>query len=375
MTSRSFVVRLAPIAILLVGIAALLILRWNPGGEERSPSLEAARNPTQPALVPISTLVARVLAEKTPPAELQTAVARPPQSVTGGPELYANSLDDAIRLAAVHLTGLSVARVDSVQYVETTAGRALGLFQPSLARNLAAYQLTADAPAWAFVATGAFRPAVSDRVPPAPDTADTLPVLWIVVPKGAYDLVLGDPTSRTYDLKTLGTPVNVPLATWRSVVAPESPSGPPAIAVGVPALVNGNVAVPITTTGFGFSAYTGFNVHLRWDPAVFTFSSANSTGTIITTPLCPAAVPDPDGAGVTYACTSTNGTSTTDAGLLATITLAPAGAGCSPLHLYTYAGADNGDASTGTYTIDAATNTPQNLTTTDARVDQAAALC
>ena len=149
----------------------------------------------------------------------------------------------------------------------------------------------------------------------------------------------------------------------------------PTITVGTPTLVAGKVRVPVSTTGTGLAAYTGFNVHLRWDQAVFSFSSANSTGTVIAGALCPAAVPDADGAGVTFACTSVGGAGTTAPGLLATIVLTPTGAGCSPLHLFTYGGADGGNASTGTYTIDATTHTPQPLTTIDARVGQSGAPC
>ncbi len=135
----------------------------------------------------------------------------------------------------------------------------------------------------------------------------------------------------------------------------------PTISVGAPSLVAGNVQVPISTTGSGFAPYSGFSVHLRWTSSVFSFASATNAATVILSPFCPAPLVDSDGGGVTYACTSTNGASTTASGRLATISLVPAAAsGCSALHLFTYAGADNGDVGSGSYTLDTASDPQSN---------------
>jgi hypothetical protein len=149
----------------------------------------------------------------------------------------------------------------------------------------------------------------------------------------------------------------------------------PAITVGAPALVADKVQVPVSTTGTGFAAYAGFNIHLRWTPGVFTFDSANSTGSVVPSPLCPAPVLDVDGGGVLYACTALGGASTTAAGLLGTIVLTPAASGCSPLHLFTYGGEDAGDATTGTYTIDPDTEDPQPLPSIDGSADVSGHVC
>jgi hypothetical protein len=133
--------------------------------------------------------------------------------------------------------------------------------------------------------------------------------------------------------------------------------------------------VPVSTAGSGLAPYTGFSVHVRWDPAIFSFSSASSTGSVLPgSPFCPAAQVDADGAGVVYASTATGGNQTTSAGLLATITLTPAGTGCSALHLFTYDGADNGDTGTGTYTMDAATNIVVTATS-DGSANQLGQVC
>ena len=158
--------------------------------------------------------------------------------------------------------------------------------------------------------------------------------------------------------------------------APALPSGGAAITVGAPSLVAGKVQVPVSTTGTGLAAYSGFSIHLRWDHAVFTYSSANSTGSVVPSPLiCPAGVPDADGGGVIFACAATGSGQTTAAGLLGTIVLTPTGTGCSVLHLFTYGGADGGDGTTGTFVIDPSTADPEVLTTVDARADQTGQGC
>lgn len=168
----------------------------------------------------------------------------------------------------------------------------------------------------------------------------------------------------------VGLGVGVVLATRPSARA--AGTGP-TITVGTPSLVSGKVQVPIQTTGSGFDPYLGFNVHLRWDPAVFTFSSASNTGTILAQPFCPPAAADGDGGGVAWGCTALGGSSTTT-GLLGTLILTPAASGCSALHLFTFGGPDGGTATTGTYTI-AEDFTPQSNTYQDGAANVAGNTC
>jgi hypothetical protein len=128
------------------------------------------------------------------------------------------------------------------------------------------------------------------------------------------------------------------------------------IAVGLPSLVGSKVYVPVITTGSG-AVYSGFSVHLRWDRAVFSSSPADSSGSTLEAPFCPAPILDSDGGGATYSCIATGGL-TKATGLLTTIVLSPAGSGCSALHLFTYGDPDGGDAITGTFLVDAGSSKP-----------------
>ena len=79
--------------------------------------------------------------------------------------------------------------------------------------------------------------------------------------------------------------------------------------------------------------------------------------------------------GVQFACTFLGG-STTSTGLLATISITPLGTGCSPIHIFTLGGADGGDDSSGTYTVDAADSTTQlNAYGGDIGVNELGASC
>jgi hypothetical protein len=130
------------------------------------------------------------------------------------------------------------------------------------------------------------------------------------------------------------------------------------IAVGTPSLVNGQVRVPIITSGYA-APYSGLNVHLRWDSAIFKLVPSAIKDSPLATPFCLDPVPDTDGGGASYACGATGGLTTTT-GVLATIVLAPAAAsGCSSLHLFTYGAPDGGDFSTGTFLVDAGSNVPE----------------
>jgi hypothetical protein len=162
------------------------------------------------------------------------------------------------------------------------------------------------------------------------------------------DLVASDCTIEHFTIQTTGS---------SSAIGPN-------IAVGTPSLVNGKINVPILTTGTILNPYNGINIHLRWDPAVFSFSSASASGSVISgSSLCPSAV-DSDGGGLVYSCVSVTGASTTVSGLIATMLLTPT-VGCSALHLFTFAGANGGSSTTGTYTINAADTQPQSNTYTD----------
>ena len=134
----------------------------------------------------------------------------------------------------------------------------------------------------------------------------------------------------------------------------------PQIEVGAPSLMSGKVRVPIVTTGSGFAAYSGFNIHLRWAPSVFSFSSYDTTGTILTgTPFCTSntATYDSDGGGVVLGCAFIGGSPASSTGLLATLVLTPAVSGCSSLHLFTLGGVDAGTSGSGTYTTNPTSQT------------------
>ena len=146
------------------------------------------------------------------------------------------------------------------------------------------------------------------------------------------------------------------------------------IEVGAPSLSAGKVLVPISVSGTGLDDYSGFNVHVRWDPAVFTFSSWSTTGSAVSWPFPVPNVMDGDNAGVTVGGLLL-GTSTTSTGLLGTLSLTPAQSGCSALHLFTYGPPDGGDTSTGTYLIDFVTNEPQANPLTDGTADVNGAAC
>ncbi|MDE3096030.1 MAG: hypothetical protein KGK07_08515 [Chloroflexota bacterium] len=174
----------------------------------------------------------------------------------------------------------------------------------------------------------------------------------------------GGRTNRSYisqnDHSILGSETLAPdghVTAYTRTAVMEVLSNGPAIATGAPSLVNGKVSVPIMTTGAITNPYSGINVHLRWNPAVFSFRSANASGSVLGSPVCPSAV-DSDGGGVVVGCASTGGASTSVSGLVLTVILMPK-TGCSALHLYTHAGTDGGDAKTGSYTINAADTHPQ----------------
>lgn len=207
--------------------------------------------------------------------------------------------------------------------------------------------------AWLFVTQGYYaRENRFDTNTPAPSQA----TLWVLAIKDAE--VNGDIATTPLDLTQLGTPTVVPPGQVPEI---DEVRGPLTIQVAAPSLASGKVRVPVNAANpFNASLvpYTEVNVHLRWDPAVFTFSSLDTTGTVLPSPLCLTAISqDTDGGGVIIGCAST-GSQTTATGLLGTVVLTPAATGCSTLHLFTYVKQDHGDETTGTYVINAFSNRP-----------------
>jgi hypothetical protein len=301
---------------------------------------------------------------------------RTPGTLT--PQQTLDSDAKAIRYVVPNLAGtpggptVTVRNIQSVSYVHTTYRAAAefiyGHPEPTVAPT----------PAWLFVETGDFqqrrRPVVgvSDAVGPVMHT-----LLVAVTQQPASPAVLYQLESRAYDISSLGPVTMIPrgqvpeIDAVRTALAP----GGASIAVGAPSLAGGVVRVPVSTTGSNLTPYTGFSIHLRWDPSLFSFASASSAGSVIPGSLfCPAARVDADGAGAIYACTAIGGSPTTTAGLLATVSLTPVGTGCSALHLFTYGGADNGDAGSGTYTIDG-TSAIVAMATSDGSANQAGQVC
>lgn len=162
----------------------------------------------------------------------------------------------------------------------------------------------------------------------------------------------------------------------------------PAISVGAPSLSNGQVRVPIAA-GASPAPYSGFSLHLRWDPAVFSFVAATSAGAVFDqgtgNAMCFANTSqfDHDGGGVVFSCSALGSTTVSAPALLATVALKPSGGGCSPLHLTTYGPPDWGDSSSGSFTIEEPANptpeynqnTPQTNTYVDGSADVTGRTC
>ncbi|MHB8376573.1 MAG: hypothetical protein ACYDEB_06410, partial [Dehalococcoidia bacterium] len=125
----------------------------------------------------------------------------------------------------------------------------------------------------------------------------------------------------------------------------------PTIAVGAPSIVGGSLRVPIDATSAPFDPFDAFQIHLRWDPVVFSFGGASAAGGVLDTPaFCTNPRVDPDGAGVLFWCERLAGRNAASPGLMATVTLIPGSSGCSALHLVTMGQPDDGGLGRGTYT-------------------------
>ncbi len=166
---------------------------------------------------------------------------------------------------------------------------------------------------------------------------------------------------------TPGTPTpGTPFPTLTPTPSPTIPVGTPTptpisplagadIEVGSVSVSGGAVLVPVLASGSGFNPYRGANIHLRWDASVFAFSKVTAVGGILDPTIrayCVTPLLDSDGGGATYGCVLV-GAPSLSTGLLATFTLVPTGAGCSPLHLFTVGPPDNGQSTYGTYTMSA----------------------
>ncbi len=130
---------------------------------------------------------------------------------------------------------------------------------------------------------------------------------------------------------------------------PTSGTGPKVV-VGAPTLVNPTTVQFTVSTVAGpnpADPMTGWNLGLRWDPAVFTFSSATSQPAPSVTGF--AAPPLTMTGGVTLGATAF--ASYTTLGLMTTVKLTVVAPGCSAIHIFTYGPPDNGDGSTGSFTI------------------------
>jgi hypothetical protein len=265
-----------------------------------------------------------------------------------------------------------IANITSVQWVRSTI-QGLNPYFPSFMRpepqSGALPASTWSTPAWLFELKGDFHSLSRMGEGPLGHT-----LYLILTPNSPGALAIPAPS---IDLSLLGTVHTIQRGESPGIDALRAPLAATSatIAVGGPSLTGNVVQVPGSTTGSGLAPYTAFNIHLRWDAAVFSFSSASNAGSVLPGSLsCPAAQVDADGAGVVYACTATGGASTTSAGLLATISLTPVATACSPLHLFTYGGVDAGDESTGTYTMDASTNIVVTATA-DGTSNQAGQVC
>lgn len=145
------------------------------------------------------------------------------RSPTLPPLTVITTLSDAVALFDVKGGDLMLSPIvmpQSVSYVQTTIGQANKLLQPYLdwtAGTLAVEGgLTADTPAWVFVAYGEWERGSQGRiVVPTPNTAiaaTPATVLWEVVAQGKWGHFEGA-SDVTIDVSQLGTPAQLPFPT------------------------------------------------------------------------------------------------------------------------------------------------------------------
>lgn len=112
----------------------------------------------------------------------------------------ANDVQGALPIFAAYLS--TVALPKSIDYVETTAGEANALFEPTRV-----WGLPPDAPVWAIVARG---------TPTEADQRDNpyIATVWVVVAKGVAASIFVGTDDRVpfggIDLTSLGAPVSIP---------------------------------------------------------------------------------------------------------------------------------------------------------------------
>jgi hypothetical protein len=144
------------------------------------------------------------------PTKTGVETSAPPATATVWPGLYANTIDDAIRLTASLFTGhggtLSVARPESVSYVATTAAQARAMIPDGV------LQVPDETPVWLIVAHGEFLPSsVGVSVTPIGPPSTTA---WIVIVQGAAADFMDGYNNDRYDLSQLGTVVDLAPSEW-----------------------------------------------------------------------------------------------------------------------------------------------------------------
>jgi hypothetical protein len=122
----------------------------------------------------------------------------------------------------------------------------------------------------------------------------------------------------------------------------------------------------VLLSGTGFNSYTGYQIHLTWNPAAFSFSSVNTVGALLDSTtngvLC---IPTDLGPGsYEIGCVGNLQQVFATGGLAATFILTPLQNGCSSLHLFTLGPPDGPTGATGqftgTFTISTLSMTQQN---------------
>ncbi len=313
--------------------------------------------------------------------QLQPRAVGTPAALAVNPTATAAAATDssAIDAAAPYIAGLGGTNrrawnISSVEFVRTTVGAGADLSHVA-ARGV----LTGDAPAWLFIAHGDFQDEGMFIHPLPP--RHTLVVL--VSPSSRVARVAARIVDQPPDLAQLGPVTAVPFGESatidkaRQLLLGQALPTPtvPTIEVGTPSLVDGKVHIPVDMDGAGISPYSGFNIHLGFSGTFFSFDSASSAGSVLSSPACAGPAPDGFG-GVIFGCTTLAGASTSASGLLATFVLAPKSPpGCSNVYLKTLGPPDGGDASTGTYIIDPVTNMPQSVGTANRYIDGSAQPC
>jgi hypothetical protein len=136
------------------------------------------------------------------------------------------------------------------------------------------------------------------------------------------------------------------------------------LSIGKPSIVGGSLVVPIVKSATD-DPYNQVAVHLRFDGSLYG-PPAMGYAITMSDPLewgCLPTRPDVDGNGLSADCLVDSVPSVTASGVIANFTLAPKiSIGCSNLHLVTLGAPDNGDGSTGTYTVDPVTESAQSNT-------------